>query len=55
MIIVESQKRSLGPINSSPPYYYVEVVDKSKYELNVTMCVICNCPFPLFDINVCNC
>ncbi len=34
---------------------YVEVVDKWKYELNVTMCVICNCPFPLFDIIVCSC
>ncbi len=33
----------------------MEVVDKCKYELNVMVCVICNCPFPLFDIIVCSC
>jgi hypothetical protein len=37
------------------PICYVEVVDKCKYEFKVMVCVICNFPFPLFDIIVCSC
>jgi len=31
---------------------YLEVVDVNVEEVNVTMCVVCNCPFPLFNVVV---
>jgi hypothetical protein len=34
---------------------YLEVVDVNAKKVNVKVCIVCNCPFPLFDVIVNNC
>jgi hypothetical protein len=48
-------KANEGLSTHPQPMCYVELVDKSRSNVEVTMYVVCNGPFPLGDVIGCNC